>query len=522
MVLDPNEITSTGPVFTISEVLNGIGLGALVGYAGGKDAHLLGQHTVRMSPISTANLNPYRQTFCIAHPGENVLIPLLLNNTNPTHLKYTLTPLGYVEDTIGEKSKGVVGKVERFELSVKDLKAIEHARQESLQEAKNAATVKRDSENYDEYDDDDDGEAADFAGSGSNLQKSQSLVHIRLNKPGVLRLDGVFDASNVEARLVYPGEVAVVPCPRAAFSPEGALSVGTNVHCAMPGLASGSGEDLDLKIDVYGVPPLSLRWRRDINGRQEPFMVEGIEGDDHVHVGDGRRLQSTGRRAPQQLAVPLTVTLDALGTHTYVLESVSDALGNVFNAGAGPNSTAGSQSQDQSQGATVRTVSVLRRPSVSFKHCGPGNPTSLLIGAEASLAVAAKQADELDAPWDVTVDYRPPTDSTKKLKPWTKTFGTSGKQRELAVLGSAPGEYAITHVKGRYCEGDVLSPDVCKVVERPLPSAEISWKKIHEWYVIRYAYMPQTIAFTQKQFGGYWRLSFTRVARHPALQSRLQ
>ncbi|KAF7798524.1 hypothetical protein EIP86_009745 [Pleurotus ostreatoroseus] len=474
---NPNEITSTAPVFTVAEVLNGIGLGALVGYAGGKDAHLLGQHTVRMSPISTANLNPYGHTFCIAHPGENILIPVLLNNTNPSHLRYTLTPLGYVEDTPGNEKSKAVGKVERSELSAKDLKAIENARQESLQVARTAASVKRDSEDYDEYDDDED-EVLDPAGSGSSLQKTQSLVHIRINKPGVLRLDRVLDASNVDARLVYPGEVAVVPCPKASFSPESALSTGTNVRCAAPGLTSGSGEELDLKIDVYGVPPLSLRWHRDINGREEPFMVEGIEGDDHVHSGDSRRLLGIGRRAPQQLTVPLTVTLDALGTHKYVLESVSDALGNVVSAGVDA-STSG-RNPNQSQSGTVRAVSVLRRPAMSFRHCGPGNPTSLLIGSEASLTIAAKQADELDTPLDVTVEYQPPADGGKKLKSWTKTFSTPGTQRELTVLGSAPGEYSITHVKGKYCEGDVLSPDVCKVVERPLPSAEISWKKIHE------------------------------------------
>ncbi|KAJ3558980.1 hypothetical protein NM688_g617 [Phlebia brevispora] len=477
---NPSEITSTGTALNFGDVLNGIGLGALVGYAGGRDSHLLGQHTVRMSPISTANLNPYGQTFCIAYPGQDILIPVLLNNTNPTHLRYTLTPLGYIEDAVNnEKTKSsAVGKVERFELSGKDLKAIEHARQESLQEARNAASVKRDSEDYDEYDNDDD-DAIDFSSSAFNLQKSQSMVHIRLNKAGIVRLDRVLDASNVDARLVYPAEVPVVPCPRVAFSEESALTYGTNVRCAAPGLTSGSGEDLELKINVFGVPPLSLKWHRDINGRQEPFMVEGIEGDEHIHAGDNRRFVSVGHRAPQQLTIPLTVTLDALGTHKYVLESVSDALGNFVNAGTSSTATPALLNQ------TVRSVSILRRPSVSFKHCGPGNPTSLLIGSEASLAVVTKQADDLDAPWDVTVDYHPPSvhdgkKGSKRPKPWSKTFTTPGQLHELAVSASAPGEYVISHVTGQYCEGDVLSPDVCKVVERPLPSAEIEWKKIHE------------------------------------------
>ena len=476
----PSDIPQTGGNTIFTDVLASVGLGALFGIDG-RDSHLLGQHTVRMSPISTANLNPYGQTFCIAHPGQHVLVPIILNNTNPTHIKYTLTPLGLVEGGQQPDNVKVVGKVERFELSAKDLKAIEHARLEALQIARTAATAKRDAEDYDEDEDDEDDDIVQSPGAGPALSRTQSLVHVRLTKPGVLRLERVMDASNVEARLVYPGEVVIAPCPRAAFAPASALTVGQNVRCAAPGLASGSGEDLNLSIDVFGVPPLSLRWRRSVNGRIEPFMVEGIEGDEHVHKGAGasRRYASEGHRAPSQLNIPLTVTLDSLGSHTYVLESVSDALGNVV--GTEPSSQDGPSLGGVNE--TTRSVQVLRRPAMSFKFCSPAVPTSLLIGSEAQLAIGSKQADDLDTPLEVEVKYKPAErdDGKKtKLKPWTNKFKTQDRSKDLTVLASGPGEYTITHVKGRYCEGDVLSPDVCKVVERPLPTAEIEWKKIHE------------------------------------------
>lgn len=28
-----------------------------------------------------------------------------------------------------------------------------------------------------------------------------------------------------------------------------------------------------------------------------------------------------------------------------------------------------------------------------------------------------------------------------------------------------------------------MAPDTCKVIEKPRPTAEIEWKRIHEWYV---------------------------------------
>ena len=450
---------------------------------GGRDSHLLGQHTVRMSPISTAQLNPYSETFCLPNQGSHVLIPLLLNNTNPVSVKYTLTPLAYSEPS---KSSG---KIEYLELSARDLRAIEQSRVDQLQLVRAAA--KKESDEY-EYDDDDDEEDVSHA-SGHSLQKSQHLTYIRLSKPGTLRLDRVIDSSSVDARLVYPGEITVVPCPRAEYAQE-SITFRKDVRCATPGIVSGAGEEVQLAIDIYGVPPLSLRWQREVGHKREAFMVEGIEGPEHEHQStDDRRVPgSLGQRAPTQVRVPLTVLLDALGTHTYTLESVTDALGNVAQAGQHvEGSTALARKMDPFQYrqlVTTRSVTVLRRPSVSFKHCGPGHPASLLIGAEAPLTISAVNADTEDAPWDVTVQYEPPhsddgAKASKRYKGWTKTLTTQAERRELTLRASAPGDYTIMGVKGHYCEGDVLSPETCKVVERPLPSAEIEWKKIHEWYV---------------------------------------
>ncbi|KAI0347722.1 hypothetical protein BDW22DRAFT_1384582 [Trametopsis cervina] len=473
LAADPGDVASTAPRFSIGEVANNLGIGSLIGYNGGKDEHLLGQHTVRMSPISTAQLNPYVQTFCIASPGQTVLIPVLLNNTSPTSIRYTLTPLGY-DETVPSNA---VGKVERFELSARDLKAIEATRQESLQVARVAASAKREADDYDEYDDEDeDAESSDTHGSASSLQRSQSLVHIRLTKPGVVRLERVMDSSTVEARLVYPTEIPVVPCPRATFSPSSALSEAQSTRCAAPALASGSGEELELNIDVYGVPPLSLRWHKDVNGRREAFMVEGIEVGDVHSSTDTRRSVTTSRRRPEQLSVPLGVSLDALGRHSYVLESVTDALGNTVQANTDGSTT--------THASTTRSVTVLKRPSVAFSGCGPGNPAALLIGSDAGLTIDARSADKLDYPLDVQIAYKPTADEaesgSKKQKPWVKTLHTQENRTEISFRASAPGEYSITRVHGKYCEGDVLSPDTCQVVERPIPTAEIEWKKIHE------------------------------------------
>ncbi|KAK2460117.1 hypothetical protein APHAL10511_007883 [Amanita phalloides] len=443
--------------------------------SGSKDAHLVGQHTVRMSPISTARLNPYGSTFCLQNQHDSVLIPILLNNTNVVGLRYSLTPLDYVE---GNSNK----RIEYIDLSAKDLKSIEQARLESLQVARLATPPTPDSDDYDEYDDDDDDTQS--RQSQEMLQNTQSLVHIRASKPGILRLVRVLDSSNTEARLVVPSEIVIVPCPRAKFIDDGWNDV--NVRCA------GQEQDVQLMINVFGIPPLSLRWLKIVNGKREHFLVEGIQGSHEptpvtkapvakVIHNNIEIDESDKPKLPQEVKVPLTISLDIIGTYVYALEEVIDGIGNII-----PVKSETESGEGPAHSTSSRSFMVLRRPSMTFKHCGPENPTSLLIGSEAKLLVAATEADSSDAPWEIEMSYQPRAEDDddskmrKPLKLWKKKFKTQGSHRELIIPVSSPGDYSLLSVKGKYCQGDILAPETCRVVQKPIPSAEIQWKRIHE------------------------------------------
>ncbi|KAJ7631073.1 hypothetical protein FB45DRAFT_979222 [Roridomyces roridus] len=436
----PESRTDLDP-FSVFDILGPLSFGLLAANSlGSKDAHLLGQHTVRMSPISTARLNPHGHTFCLADPSASVLIPVLLNNTEISTLKYSLTPLGYNPDA---------HKVDHFQVSSKELKAIEQSRLELTRPA--ASNRDHPADEYDEYYDEQD---TDSAADSSELQKTQSLVHIRLSRFGTVRLEQVLDSSSVEARLPYPSDVTVVPCPHVEFIED----TSPDVRCA------GQDTDLNLMIDIRGVPPLSLRWYKVVNDKAEHFIVEGIDS----HLSDSRSAVA-GVRKQEELTVPLSVSLTAPGKYFYALEEVVDALGNTVKL----------SSVDSSK--TTRTLSVLRTPNASFKNCGPSSPASLLIGAEAQLSISTgSSADLLDSPWEVSLAYKPFASEKKNHHPWKKTLSTLGSRRDLDVKVSAPGEYTILSVKGQWCQGDVLAPETCVVRERPLPSAEIEWKKIHE------------------------------------------
>ncbi|KAF5384775.1 hypothetical protein D9615_001264 [Tricholomella constricta] len=439
-----NGLSWTPETFSLMDYVAPLTFG-LLSSSGPKAAHLVGQHTVRMSPISTAKINPQGLSFCLAPPDNFILIPVLLNNTHVAELRYSITPLGHDTDN-HEKAEVVI-------LTAKDLKAIEQERLDAFQISRPAVAT-HDSGDYDEYDDDDD-TVREPQNAHSTLQTTQSLVHIRLSKPGTVRLDSVIDQSRVQARISYSSAITVVPCPSVEFVDSEPAK--DNVRCG------GPDSELQLIIRVHGVPPLSLRWLKTINGRREHFLVEGIENNDDQDRGTA----STRRGVAQDLNIPLTVSLDTPGTYLYALEEVMDSVGNVVRVGSdGSAGVSGSITQT----STTRSLIVLRRPAVSFKHCGPGSPTSLLIGSEAPLTIAVNEdADQFDSPWEISLRYQPSPDSdggskaNKRYKPWKKTLKTQGKKREL-----------------NWCSGDVLAPETCKVVEKPLPTAEIEWKRIHE------------------------------------------
>jgi nucleoporin POM152 len=70
-----------------------------------------------MSPVSTAELNSDGHRYCIASHTSPLLIPVLLNNTNPSVVRYSLTPLN-----------GSDQHIEYFDVSPRDLRLAELSR----------------------------------------------------------------------------------------------------------------------------------------------------------------------------------------------------------------------------------------------------------------------------------------------------------------------------------------------------------------------------------------------------------
>ncbi|KAF7784114.1 hypothetical protein Agabi119p4_279 [Agaricus bisporus var. burnettii] len=446
--------------FSFLDVIAPFSLGLIKNPYLGRDQHLLGQHTVRMSPISTAQLNPDANTYCLTHSPGYVLLPILLNNTNVAGLKYSISPLN--------------APMEKAFIDV-TAKHLEQTRQEHLRLTTTASPPPT-TDYEDEYDEDDDD---DPMMDQSKLQKSQSLVYLRISRPGVIQLEAVWDGVHNEARLVQPSAVAVVSCPSVTFVD--AAGRDDAIRCA------GQDNSMDLMISVNGVPPLSLRWLKTINGKRDQYLVEGIEdahhSDSFVESSGGSQNAMKPNFVSQSIKIPLSISLNEPGTHLYALEEIVDGQGNVMRVGSQEASNEGGVA---SKTETTKSFLVLRQPLISFRNCNTQHPKPLLIGSETELAMAMQAADIFDAPWEISLQYQPPRESLDgskadpRLKPWGKRLKIQDNEDEYTLRASTPGEYTITGIKGKHCVGEVLAPDTCSVVERPLPSAQIEWKRIHE------------------------------------------
>jgi len=203
-------------------------------------------------------MNPLAKPFCLQNANDAVLIPIVFNNTRPAQITYSISPLS------NEGSKAVV------HLGGRDLKQIEKARSDALTALENAEPEEEDLDD-DYYENTDSGKQLPLivrsaANSEYGLERTEVLQHIKVTKPGIVRLERALDQSNADVRL-RPTEVTVVYCPKVEFV------VNENVEGRR---CVGMGETLDLK--VYGVTPLTLKWHREVSGRRENFLVEGIEG----------------------------------------------------------------------------------------------------------------------------------------------------------------------------------------------------------------------------------------------------
>ncbi|KAG9121564.1 hypothetical protein FRC07_002426, partial [Ceratobasidium sp. 392] len=420
-------------------------------------AHLLGQHTVRLSPI-------------------NAYIPIIFNNSQPYVLQFSISPLG---------DKGPRTYVN---VTKSDLHSIESTRTKLMAHTQ-TPTVKRprivlsEADEWDQLDDDDN--AAQQSKSNSDgqviLSKSERLAHIRVVQAGVVRLERVMDKTGADFR-IKQSEVVVVECPSVGFVPVDDAKKWK--RCI--------GDTEEASVRARGVAPLELKWGANVSPKpptrqaSQTFAIRGIEGKEEIE----------GAPVAQDLFIPLSLSFDTPGRHTFTLTDLSDAIGNSVNPALPQHSLSAHRQTTDSALTHIRSYHVFARPSAAFDNCEPGKDILIRKGQAAkNLVVKARTMDEQDG-WGAHISFAPEeTPDTgasgvvgmvvEKLTAsgsgsWSKFFPASPGARTIEIPASEPGTYSLVRVAGDLCEGVVRAPEICRVVEVPLPKAEVEVKRIHE------------------------------------------
>ncbi|KAI9476070.1 MAG: hypothetical protein EXX96DRAFT_527054 [Benjaminiella poitrasii] len=279
-----------------------------------------------------------------------------------------------------------------------------------------------------------------------HTKEGVEYYYIRIRNPGAYKLEKIVSKDGVDVRLKNQ-QLFVFNCPSAQFTP-----INNKDYCM--------GDQETLKLEVNGVPPFNVEYSkkstggRDVQLRLDRIHPEGFESpllllkprlDNRLDPSLFDMTANDGYdwAAVQHVNVPLNLTFDAAAKQEYRLTRVVDGAGNEV---------------DLSGLANTQTFEVHPRPAVRFK-CSETDPIHLLIGSKSTqlpLSLEGAQPFELEY-----------------------TFSGDGS-RHKAKLGdassisvSSPGEYNLISISDRYCQGQVMFPSSCHVIQPQLPSVKV-------------------------------------------------
>ncbi|KAI7906649.1 uncharacterized protein BX663DRAFT_483356 [Cokeromyces recurvatus] len=290
--------------------------------------------------------------------------------------------------------------------------------------------------------------------SGRDIQRATEIGHtkegveyyyVRVRNPGAYKLEKIVSKDGVDVRL-YNRHAFVFTCPYAQFKP-----IVNKDYC--------TGDKETLQLEVIGVPPLNIEYIKKSAGHREAqlkldrIQPEGFESPLLLKPRSDNRLDSSlfdtklddnyNWASVQQVNVPLNLTFNSASKQEYTLLRVVDGVGNEL---------------DLSGLSASQTFEVHQRPSVQFK-CSETDPIHLLIGSKSTQIPLALEGS---SPFQLEYTF-----SGDEVQHKAKLTSAS------SISVSSPGEYNLVSVSDRYCQGQVMFPSSCHVVQPQLPSVKI-------------------------------------------------
>lgn len=384
---------------------------------------IMGKQIINILPEGSALLNPDHVPYCLgAKSKAGVSLPIYFNATIPAEIEILRLDL----DT---------GKEETIKVSNRDV-------------AKVAKQIRD--------------QGADPNTAGFHWQYPAK-------RPGVYRLAKVLDEYKLEVQRATK-DTYVVPCPRARIK-----TAESSRRCI---------RDLsDLFLKVFGTPPLRIKYRRTINGKNDDFHFQSLQPDSLASP----LLQASSNAIsafvddlawvrPSKIMVSLNESMTTSGEWQYLVEEVHDAFGNVVKY-AEPAADA---DVAPPKGLAQKFL-VKERPKIRMRGCDLRNPLKVARGQAARLPVSfGLAADVADTSHQLTWQFSP-----------IDSLTDSGDHGDDVVVGShlaknsrdeprvsEPGLYTLKSVSSGSCDGEVDEPSSCLLLNPLEPRLSIRSEEI--------------------------------------------
>ena len=304
------------------------------------------------------------------------------------------------------------------------------------------------------------------------------VLQYPVKETGLYRLQRVVDESNLEVQRRV-SDTLVVQCPSA------------KAIAAPRDRCKGDLSDFHLQVDA--TPPLKIRYSKVINRDDHGHSVLSIHPENLVSPLARQRI--AGAMVPLEseantdvswaqsrtIMIPLNESLGVGGGWQYTIDEVQDACGNVANY---------SQIRLLEQNRkTLRGMQleqhflVHERPRVSLRDYDSQHPIKVAKGKPKLLPVhLSSTGSENHDSIATTISYLfTPEDD---LLPNQKHSETATRN-EVTLKGSShglevrePGLYSLQSIRTEFCEGEVLEPSSCLLLNPPEPDLVISAENI--------------------------------------------
>ena len=313
--------------------------------------------------------------------------------------------------------------------------------------------------------------------------KNSGATALKLNYPikltGLYRLQKVVDESKLEVQRRL-SDTLVVKCPMASVK-----AVGQD-KC--------KGDLSDFYLEVKGTPPLKVKYSRMVNQENTGEATLSIHPENLVSplvrqrtsgalvtLDPSARTDVSWARA-QTIQNPLNESLGVSGGWRYTIDEVQDACGNIITY-TDSKSEQPNRHRYLTSNPPAQVFSVHERPKIALHGCDSQHPLKIPKGKSRLLPMHISSTGPSgleESPYAASYVFTPP----ERILPGSQE-STEVTTTEVIVKNSGqgieivePGLYTLLSVRSQWCNGEVLEPSSCQLINPPEPNVEIRSERI--------------------------------------------